>query len=101
MTPQNTPDPIDPIDEDFVPARPARIRNRSLADDGLPKEMFQDVKRACHRHLLETDQSYADEQERITLWCSRKGISRAANSIPAPQPQKDHEKPLSVDPGAK
>ena len=31
---------------------PKRVKRPRLAEDGLPAEMFQDVKRACHRWLM-------------------------------------------------
>lgn len=38
-------------------ARP--VRNPTLAEDGLPQEMYRDVLRACHRWLMSHDPSYA------------------------------------------
>lgn len=41
-------------------ARP--VRNPTLADDGLPREMYRDVLRACHRWLMTHDPGYKFEQ---------------------------------------
>jgi len=40
---------------------PRFVRNPTLAEDGLPQEMFLDVRRACERWLMKNDPFYADE----------------------------------------
>lgn len=40
---------------------PRFVRNPTLAEDGLPQEMFLDVRRACERWLLKNDPFFADE----------------------------------------
>ena len=35
-----------------MPVMTRRAKRPRLAEDGLPAEMFQDVKRACHRWLM-------------------------------------------------
>ena len=40
---------------------PRFVRNPTLAEDGLPQEMFLDVRRACERWLLANDPFYCDE----------------------------------------
>ena len=57
-----------------TPAKP-RVKRPALAADGQPKEMFQDVKRACHRRLMSSTDTesidYQAEQERKQRWVSR------------------------------
>ena len=40
---------------------PRFVRNPTLAEDGLPQEMYLDVRRACERWLLANDPYFADE----------------------------------------
>ena len=58
------------------PTSKPRVKRPRLAADGLPMEMFQDVKRACHTRLMTgTDNEaieYQAEQERIQRWTSRR-----------------------------
>jgi hypothetical protein len=88
MTTEHSPN----TDNDDTSTPPPRRRNRTLAADGLPQEMFRDIKRACHRHLMSHDPSYVAEQERITIWCNRRRISRAPTGTDPhqhPQPPSD------------
>ena len=50
---------------------PRFVRNPTLAEDGLPQEMFLDVRRACERWLLKNDPFYADENNNKT-WTKQK-----------------------------
>lgn len=60
---------------------PKRIKRRKLADDGLPSEMFQDVKRACHRFLMTNEgtecDAYRQERRAIEQWMDSNNIARA------------------------
>jgi len=49
---------------------PRFVRNPTLAQDGLPREMFLDVRRACERWLMKNDPFYADENNYKT-WNKR------------------------------
>jgi hypothetical protein len=49
---------------------PRFVRNPTLAEDGLPQEMFLDVRRACERWLMTNDPFYADENNYKT-WNKR------------------------------
>ena len=40
---------------------PRFVRNPTLAEDGLPQEMYLDVRRACERWLMKNDPFFADE----------------------------------------
>lgn len=37
---------------------PRPVRNPTLAADGLPQEMYLDVRRACHKWLMQHDMQY-------------------------------------------
>ncbi len=49
---------------------PRFVRNPTLAEDGLPQEMYLDVRRACERWLLANDPFFADENNYKT-WNKR------------------------------
>jgi hypothetical protein len=49
---------------------PRFVRNPTLAEDGLPQEMYLDVRRACERWLMKNDPFYADENNYKT-WNKR------------------------------
>ena len=56
------------------PPRPPRVKRPKLAADGKPQEMFQDVKRACHRYLMVHDHDYRIEQRSIQIWMTQHHI---------------------------
>ena len=63
-----------------------RERSRKLANDGLPKEMFEDVKRASHLWLMTSPkagiegQQYRSERLKIDAWMASKGINNPYNT---------------------
>ena len=65
---------ITAMDTDDQPRKP-RVRNRRLAADGLPSEMFQDVLRACHRTLIQKDEQYQVERIAVKRWATRHKIT--------------------------
>ncbi len=51
---------------------------KRLAEDGLPKEMFQDIKRASHRFLMASEgpeaEDYQARDATIRAWKKKKKI---------------------------
>lgn len=45
-----------------------KVRNPTLAEDGLPQEMFSDVLRACDRWLTRHDPFYEMDKSKPNDW---------------------------------
>lgn len=64
-----------------APQSQPRTRRKRLAADGLPTELFDDVKRAAHRWLMQSPkagfegQQYRTERRQIDSWMKSKGIT--------------------------